>query len=52
MRTPSSSSSKMVTGEPKKTVFAEELQRTDVNRLDPDAFLHVRCLGAVGNLVG
>jgi len=54
MRTPSSSNSKMVTGEPRKTVFlvTEGLQRTDVDRLDPDAFLHVRSLWAVGNLVG
>ena len=44
----------MVTGEPRKTVFlvTEGLQRTDVDRLDPDTFLHMRSLWAVGNLVG
>ena len=53
MRTPSSSSSKKVTVKPRKTVIGGGGgQRTDIDRLDSDAFLHMRSLGAVGNIVG
>ena len=52
MRTPSSSNSKKQRLSRWKIYgVVEELQHTDINRFNPDAFLYMRSLGAVGNFV-